>query len=1062
MQNGKNIITLSEEEILNELLNRADDWLWQLAITYKGRPHSPLILNREWQNCGLKQSYIGKFGFYSDGKAFVQLTYHNFKHGGIKEKFRCNEVRREILSSHKAGKVYKRVSKTIDEEQQPTKISREELLKDFLMQEHELWNDGVNNLSYVHDYWKKKGFKENIVDSSIRYVCINANKYSAYPTIAIMVKITGIDGNLKGYQKIYSDGSKEFTTTMSKKDNFIILGTDGLLPEKLKEVFTTEGLATGVSVKQALDNKIPVIATLDAGNIEPVISAIRTKYGSKSKCAITICADDDRWKALEVDPVTRKAVGNTGLSKAHPVALRYRCKIVSPDFVGLDNSTFPKDFDDLRQLAGIEEVSYQLGLAKRPNLDFAITEESLIEERKRIWGNFFGNKIISINQRYVSDMVADEEEGNVRNLQELILTHRVSLLKCPIGTGKTTIVAKTIKGLEHHSVAYITYLTGLNRQGAKQFDLEDYTQYQGYNGAECAKLTELPKLSICLNSLFKLLDKNARLVRKIDIVIIDEIQQVIRRLSSNIKNKIEVISALKQLVQSAKHLILMDAHIDRVTLELLKEWLPGEKAFVLLNEYQAGVGRNILLYQQEGMILDKALEALKAGQRAFIVTNNRKLAWEIFYKLKETTGKRGLAVTGMNPGDKEVEKFFLNVNEEVLNYDFIVASPSITSGISIDEDVFGFVGGVFTHATNTPMDCLQALGRVRKADRFHVYVSETKQVLPVTDEEISAKWTHTHKYDENLLPFEQLFNDRLIEVAQDYKKICVSATKEANFAKQDFLSKFIKLCRMDGYNIYYAGATEQELEQAKFLEADAKDLENIKYIEMCANAKKSDDEEYEKLKEKPRKTLEETFQLKKKEIEDFYVLEQDAPKEVVEQVIMEDKRGKTRKEIKNLELALASDAEIQRMREEEQKQGIVLEPDKRDFAVEREVYRKILGVVGLNGELIADESRYSAETLRKTFLPWFLSNYMEMKGIFKRLATPKQIENDPVRVLGTLLKRLGLSHHRPGKHGAEYTINLAQLEKQKEIVIKRGKLLIKTTKGADAANNIINTAPALL
>jgi len=1048
---------LNYEQVLAELLDRADDWLWEISIAYQGKPHSPLILNGEWQNCGYKQAYIGNYGFYPDGKPFVRVTYHNFKHGGVTQKFPYKEAYIEIINNHKLNKTYKPKPKPVNQQQQPDRPSKEEILKAALDEDIALWNDGVDNLPYLHSYWKNKGFVENIVDPSIRYCSIAANKQSAFPQIVILAKVIGIDGQVKGFQKVYENGDKYLTPGMSKKGNFIILGTNGVLPDKLKEVWTAEGLATGATARLGLENRCPLVVTLGTSNIESVVSSLREQYGAKSKCSITIVADNDHWKTLEIDPLTNKPKPNAGLTKAHPVALRHRCLIISPNFSGLDTSKLPTDFDDLRKIAGIDEVKQQLALARKPNLRLAITEKSLLEERNRIWNNFFGHKIIAINERYLPDTLADENDGNIRNLSELMLSQKVSMFRCPINTGKTTSVGKLIKGFDG-SILYISYLVSLAKDAANKLNLEDYTDYQGYNRPEYAKLTELRKLSICLNSLFKLLNKEGKLISKFNMVIIDEIQQVIRQLPSKIKHKTKVLSALKQIVQQADHLVLMDAHIDSLTMGFLKKWLPDEKGFVLLNEYQTGKNRHIWLYDHEGMITDKAIEAINSGQKAFIVTNNKKAAWEMFHFLRDITGKRGLAVTGDNSGDKTVENFFSNVNQEANKYDFIVASPSITSGISIDEDIFGFVGGVFTHTVNTPMDCLQALGRVRQAKAFHVYVSDVKQILPTEEKDIAAKWTHTHKHDQNLLPFEDLANEALIDVAKDYKEICVAATREANFAKQDFLTRFVKLCLIDGYDIRYADSTDEDLDKAKFVQAEATELEDIKFIKGRATAITVDDEEKERLQEKPRKTLEETQQLDKKEILDFYCLDENTPQEIIEQTIKEDQRGKTRKSTTNLELALASDVQIQQMRRDEVKAGIELSPDKRAFATEREAYQQILTFAGINTELISDEIPYSAEHLLETFVPWILANYRNVKGVFRRLAKPEQIQNDPVRVFGTMLKRLGLSHHRPGKHSDHYLINLALLEKRRELIQKRGKTPIKTSKGAfDVYNNIITT-----
>lgn len=124
----------------------------------------------------------------------------------------------------------------------------------------------------------------------------------------------------------------------------------------------------------------------------------------------------------------------------------------------------------------------------------------------------------------------------------------------------------------------------------------------------------------------------------------------------------------------------------------------------------------------------------------------------------------------------------------------------------------------------------------------------------------------------------------------------------------------------------------------------------------------------------------------------------------------------------------------------------------RDFFTEREVYRKILGIAGINTELISDERKYSSKTLSETFVPWAISNYLVLKGIFPRLATPKQIENDPVRVFGSMLRHLGLCHLRVGttKDG-EYMIDVEGLKRKKELLVRRGKIPKSQT---DNVNNI--------
>ena len=109
-------------------------------------------------------------------------------------------------------------------------------------------------------------------------------------------------------------------------------------------VYVAEGYATAASVHMATD--VPVVVAFDAGNLEPVIEALKSKYPALK---ITIAADDDRWKP---------EIGNTGRIKANAAARRFGCTVALPWFK--DTSTKPTDWNDLHVLEGLETVKSQL------------------------------------------------------------------------------------------------------------------------------------------------------------------------------------------------------------------------------------------------------------------------------------------------------------------------------------------------------------------------------------------------------------------------------------------------------------------------------------------------------------------------------------------------------------------------------------------------------------------------------------------------------------------------------------------------------------------------------
>jgi len=108
------------------------------------------------------------------------------------------------------------------------------------------------------------------------------------------------------------------------KDNRLIVG---------------EGYATCASIHVATGDAVAV--AFNAGNLEPVALAFRTKY---PELKIIITADDDY-----------RTDGNPGMTKATAAALAIGGYLAVPDF-GTDRPDGVSDFNDLHRLAGLEAV----------------------------------------------------------------------------------------------------------------------------------------------------------------------------------------------------------------------------------------------------------------------------------------------------------------------------------------------------------------------------------------------------------------------------------------------------------------------------------------------------------------------------------------------------------------------------------------------------------------------------------------------------------------------------------------------------------------------------------
>lgn len=151
------------------------------------------------------------------------------------------------------------------------------------------------------------------------------------------------DQALKALQVIRPDGTKRFTKGFEKPGCCLRLG-HVVVGEP---ILVAEGYATALTLRMAVQRRLPVVVALDAGNLQPVATLLRGLY---PQCPILICADDD-WRTE----------GNPGRHKAHATAKAVaECHYTWPIFKPRERGPKDTDFNDLHLSAGLGVVQRQL------------------------------------------------------------------------------------------------------------------------------------------------------------------------------------------------------------------------------------------------------------------------------------------------------------------------------------------------------------------------------------------------------------------------------------------------------------------------------------------------------------------------------------------------------------------------------------------------------------------------------------------------------------------------------------------------------------------------------
>ncbi|MDZ8029383.1 MAG: plasmid replication protein, CyRepA1 family [Nostoc sp. DedQUE11] len=331
-----------------------------------------------------------------------------------------------------------------------------------------------------------------------------------------------------------------------------------------------------------------------------------------------------------------------------------------------------------------------------------------------------------LNQRYLGELLIPESA-------------KLILLKSFKGSGKTEsfapIVAEAIANGQ--PVILLSHRVQLAQAIADRVGIPYITEVRN------SETGILLGFALCVDSLHPNGQARFNAVHwKEPLVIIDESEQVIwHLLSANTevkKHRVEVLNQLSQLFKNAfapgrGRIILADADLSDLSPEMVMGLAETQVTpWVVVNNWK-GQPWNIYHYRQTTPISWlAALEAhIKAGGKPFIAVDAQKAKSKWGTKVLEAKLKKKfpnskiLRIDSETIADPEHEAYgcIERLNRVLLEYDIVLASPSIGTGVSIDirghfTSVWGCFQGVAPENATR-----QALARVREEVERHLWVA---------------------------------------------------------------------------------------------------------------------------------------------------------------------------------------------------------------------------------------------------------------------------------------------------------------------------------------------------
>ncbi|MBO1054589.1 MAG: bifunctional DNA primase/polymerase [Dolichospermum sp. DET73] len=316
---------------------------------------------------------------------------------------------------------------------------------------------------------------------------------------------------------------------------------------------------------------------------------------------------------------------------------------------------------------------------------------------------------------------------------------KITFVISPKGTGKTKASGEALKNYDalyswHHRIS-------LGRSIQKTLEVTYFDDLH--------KARNKHRVSFCAQRSQQLNPGN---LRENGALFIDECDQVLdfifSLLCNSNNNRPLILNALHEQLQAAVFggvALFMSADIAMKEVMLIHSLaLPGTPIEIVINEYQPEQGIvNFSNDKKPDGLAAKLIELLRDKKPCFVVDDFKnsyrggKTLAEILQA--EVTDIKLQIIHAENSGSVEVRQFLDNVNVESLETDVIVVSPSVISGLSIEngrfKHCFAFVNGILSDS-----QVLQAINRPRGCENFYIWAADkglgTEAGGAITPEEV--------------------------------------------------------------------------------------------------------------------------------------------------------------------------------------------------------------------------------------------------------------------------------------------------------------------------------------
>lgn len=317
-------------------------------------------------------------------------------------------------------------------------------------------------------------------------------------------------------------------------------------------------------------------------------------------------------------------------------------------------------------------------------------------------------------------------------------------IKAPMKMGKTKKLREFIINEHPHErnsrIVVISFRRSFTDEFHSKYSDLGFVTYSDIDG-----LISNPRVIIQAESLHRL---NIT-ADPIDLLILDESESIIEQIDSGLfTNFTKSFAAFQWLLKTASQVICMDALLGDRTYNVIQRLRGDEDLILQHNTFKNATDDVYKMTADFGKWLALLHESLTNGERVAIDSNSLKDAEVIKELIAAKFPKLKIGMYSSKTYASIKKEHMSNVNHYWKQFDVLIKTPTISAGVSFEEEHFDRVFGFFIGITCTTQTCIQMMGRVRnvKTKEYCIYVKPNGTLnLPVKRDIILLLLKMRHK-----------------------------------------------------------------------------------------------------------------------------------------------------------------------------------------------------------------------------------------------------------------------------------------------------------------------------